>query len=152
MRYEQLTHAGKMKTLKRMHRFINKHFFNNSLRVIPLDIENISKEEDLSGLFGVCDIPGFPYPEKISISHELEKDIEKMKTQKEQVLLLGTILLHEAIHQYCYENGIEDENHAGQWKETAKEHGLISIYEDGTLIEEHLTITAYITMQSFRIV
>lgn len=151
MRYEQLTHAGKMKTLKRMHRFINKHFFNNSLRVIPLDIENLSKEEDLHGRFSVCDLPGFP-PEKISISYELEEDIEKVKTQKGQVLFLGTVLLHETIHQYLYENGIEDKNHAGQWEEAAKEHGLISIYEDGTPIEEHLTLAGYITMLSFRVI
>lgn len=151
MRYEQLTHAGKIKTLNRMHRFINKHFFNNSLRVIPLDIENLSKEEDLNGRFSVRNLPGFP-PEKISISYELEEDIGKLKTQKEQVLLLGTILLHEATHQYCYEKGIEDKNHAGQWEETAKEHGLISIYEDGTPIEEHLTLAGYITMISFRII
>lgn len=150
MRFELLSYAGKMETLKRMHRHINKHFFNNSLRDIPLDIENISKEEDLNGRFRVCDIPGFP-PEKISISIEFEEDIAQLKTQKEQVLLLGSVLLHEAIHQYCYENGIEDKNHAGQWTEEAERHGLTSIYENGEPVEEHLTLAGYIGLQAFRI-
>lgn len=148
MRYEQLDYAGKMKTLKRLHRHINKHFFNNALHSIPLDIENISKEEDLYGRFSVREYAPF---EKISISYELEEDLMKLKTQKEQVLFLGSVILHEAIHQYCYENGIEDKNHAGQWTEEAEKHGLKSIYEDGEQKEEALTLAGYIGLYTFRI-
>ena len=150
MRFELLSYSGKMEVLKRMHRHINKHFFNNSLRDIPLDIENISKEEALNGRFRACNTPGFP-PEKISISIEFVEDIAQLKTQKEQVLLLGRVLLHEAIHQYCYENGIEDKNHAGHWTKEAERHGLTSIYENGEPVEEHLNLAGYIGFQAFRI-
>ncbi len=150
MRYEQLTYSEKINTLKRLHRYINKHLFDNSLKTIALDIENLSKEAELYGMFSVKDYPE-PQSEKISISYEFEEDIKKFKTQKEQALFLGMIVLHEVIHQYCYENGINDKDHSGKWTEIAENHGLTSIYENGKQVRECLNMLGMIAMQNFRI-
>ena len=148
MRFEVLTYSEKIKVLKRLHGYINKNLFDNSLKEILLDIENLSKEEDLYGSFSFgSDL----LPEKISISHELIDNVKRLKTQREQVLLLGAVVLHEAIHQYCFENGLDDEDHAGQWRETAEKHGLISIYESGKLIKETITRPTCFLLQMFRI-
>lgn len=148
MRFEQLDFHDKIKLLQRIHRKINKELFGSSLQNIYLDIENLNKydgQELIDGAFLT-----FPH-KKISLSHEFVERIEKLKTQKEQVIHLFALILHESVHQYCYENGIDDKNHGGQWTEEAARHGLISIYENGKLKKESLTSTVGIIYCTFNI-
>ena len=63
--------------------------------------------------------------ETIMFDIRLIDDVEKCKTQKDQILLLSITMLHEMIHQYCFENGIKDEGyHDDGWYEIARQHGL----------------------------
>ena len=146
MRFEQLPHLSQIKTLERLHKYINQNLFENKLSKIDMDIVNIHTK-DAFGMFSTNDIVG----NRIAISYEMIDVLSQLKYQKEQALCLGAVILHEMIHQYCYENNIDDSNHGGMWYETAKEHGLISIYENGELVREELTISDDFALSLFTI-
>ena len=136
MRFEKLGYRDRQNNLQKMHKRLNKSFFNNELNRIVIDFESLDEEgtEKCFGIFlGKHPFSGF---ETILFSYELEDYITELKTQREQILVLGTVMLHEMIHQYCYENGIDDTDHGGRWSEVAEKHGLHSVYKNGERIEE----------------
>ncbi len=147
MRFEQLDHFGQMRNLKRLHRYINECFFENSLNEAQMDIENLP--EGVLAMFYIRHVPRDE--ETISLSYEFMEELSSFKTQKEQTLHLGGVILHEMIHQYCYENGIDDKDHAGQWSEVAEKHGLISRYEDGEPGKENVPAITTLILSWFRI-
>lgn len=162
MRFEKLDFPEQIKFLKRLHKRINKRLFNGELGKVFIDIENINKYYEDGYEAAACfrkTSDKYPelFPKAILISHEYERDIESLPTQKEQILQLFGLLLHEMIHQYCYENGIDDGNHNEAWQKAAEEHGLISKYEDGKPSETIETLTSKgelvlaITLENMRI-
>lgn len=148
MRFERKNHEERIKTLYRLHKHINCYIFNNKLKEIKIDICNKSTNEfEKWGNFNpyegkeinfeTMEIKEMP---QISITPELVDDLEELKTQREQVILLGSVMLHEMIHQYMYENNIDDcGGHGGKWEETAAKFGLISIYDGETHKTERLS-------------
>ncbi len=149
MRFEQKSFIQKIKTLEKFHNVINEVLFHSELQPIPLDIKNLNKCE-ASDVWGAFEAHAYHFDVKknthinevISISHEFVDYLSSLKTQKLQILDLSQVILHEMVHQYCYEKGIEDKNHGAQWQKVAQEHELISIYENGNPKEETLTIVA----------
>ena len=145
MRFEQMEFERKIKTMRKFHKRINRDFFNGKLKNIALDIANTNKGQmpDNVAMFTPSALSvnretlEASFVEKISFAHEFIEIIAEQKTQREQAFAIATVMLHEMIHQYCYENGLDDENHSGEWEKTAYEHGLISIYRNGKLIEEY---------------
>lgn len=156
MRFEQMPHAAKIKTMHRLHRFINKEFFDNKLQEIYLTIENLNKNND-DVWAGFSRNAYLFNPEtktayqsmKIAFAWEFEEYLAEQKTQKMQALIMGHIMLHEMIHQYCYESGLDDSNHGGDWEQAAEEHLLHSIYRDGQCVEEKLSTSAEILFYNF---
>lgn len=150
MRFEKMDYKQQKKSLYRLHKHINRDFFDNGLKPIEITVENINKGDrpDNFACFSrnavlVDRKTMTAYEgEKISFSWELVDYMAEQKTQKMQALIAGGIMLHEMVHQYCYENGIDDTNHGGGWEEAAREHNLISIYQDGEQVEDHPTENA----------
>ena len=130
MRYETLSHSAKMNFFQRLHKKLNHDFFDGELEHIFIDVQNISKHEDLWGLYRDGNEI---YPKAILFSYEFEDHIEQLKTQKEQLVVVAYILCHEMVHQYCSENGIDDTNHSAEWQKQAAKRGVLDIYEDGVL-------------------
>lgn len=157
MRFEQMTFEEQIKSLTRLHKRINKDFFDNKLKTIHIDIASIKTEEHPDGiakftrnavLFDQKTKSAY-LGECICFAWELVDCMAELKTQKEQALVAGGVMLHEMVHQYCFENGIDDTNHGGRWEETAREHNLISIYRDGKQIEDNPSETARLWFYNF---
>lgn len=142
MRFEELEYKQRQKLFKRVHKLLNIELFNGCLHDIPIDLCNINKalpdgsEDECSACFRLTDGAN----PQILFSLEFEDDISALQTQKEQKIMLVGVMLHEMIHQYCYENNIDDKNHSPAWQACAKEHGLIRVYEDGEPMHEELTL------------
>lgn len=146
-----------IKALYRLHKRINHDFFDNGLKLIEINIENTNKGDrpdnfacfSRNAILVNRETMTVYQGEKISFSWELLDYMAEQKTQKMQALIASGIMLHEMVHQYCFENGIDDTNHSGGWEEAAKEHNLISIYQDGEQIEDHPTEHAEMLFYSF---
>ena len=141
MRFEKLTFDDKINNLKRLHKHLNKHLFNNCLDEIAIDIENL----DARGMFCEAD-------DHISICSTYISDMISSLSIKDQILSLATVMLHEMIHQYCYEHDIDtfdgsESGHNEKYLEAAWKHGLI-VNED--LSEEHLELRAIIEISNFK--
>lgn len=135
MRYEQQNHEGKLHTLRRLHRFINRDFFDSELMDCSIDIASVNSRQDIWAGFSragpkIIFVPGFA------------DYMREQRSQRMQAVIMGHVMLHEMIHQYCFQNGIDDSNHAGGWKQAAAEHLLHSIYAGGQLIEETMSPAA----------
>ena len=161
MRFEEKGSMEQIRTLKRLHKYLNREIFQNALSEdIVIDICNINKgerDEDFAACFRREHIApdmktrAITLKEAVLFGNEfIYDDIARMKTQKAQAFVLGAVMLHEMIHQYCYENGLDDTNHGGQWLETAERFQLLSAYEDGELLSEELTEQGEYIVSSFR--
>lgn len=150
MRFEKLDFFQQINVLKRMHRLLNKHKFDGKLSEVSIDICNIEKTGDYYAMY-IRACPKFGrFKNGIAFSYSFEEDIEKEKTIRDQVYMIGLIMLHEMIHQYCHENGIDDSGHNQNFMDAAKEHGLHSIYKDGNFVEED-SWSVWIWTENFRI-
>lgn len=151
MRFERMDYTQRRKALKRLHRRLNKRLFGNLLsEKIILCVGNVGG--NLAGRFNPLDgfIDGMQCP-IIELSHEfVDEDLSKCRTQKQQIYLLTMVLLHEMIHQYCFENGIDDTGHNDRFIEEAKKHGLISSIGNG-IYQEELDLKAQLSIMNFRI-
>ena len=141
MRFERLSFDDKINNLRRLHKHLNKHLFDNCLNEIAIDIENL----DARAMFHEAD-------DHISICSTYISDVISSLTIKDQILSLATVMLHEMIHQYCYEHDIDtfadsESGHNAAFIAEAWKHGLI-VNED--LSEEHLELRAIIEISSFR--
>ena len=157
MRFEQMTFSQQVKALERLYKFLNKEAFNNYLKMPKMDIENLSKEDDVYGAYRrpteykamlengeLIDV----YPERIAISLELEEDAAKAKTQKDQAVMLGEVILHEMVHQFCYAAGIDDTNHNENFAFWAGKFGICFICEGCEELEEYME---FAIRQGFRL-
>lgn len=149
MRYEQLNHIERISFFTRLYKRLNKRLFNNELQPVLIDIRNINK--DNTSCYGMYCKGDTLQEERILFSYELEDALEKCNTQREQAYIITLVLLHEMIHQYCAAKGIDDKNHSLQWQQAAEKHGLHSIYREGELQEEGLTLLAQITIANLQI-
>ena len=141
MRFERLTFDDKINNLKRLHKHLNKHLFSNCLDEIDIDIEHL----DARAMFYEAD-------DHISICSTYISDVISSLSIKDQILSLATVMLHEMIHQYCFENNIDTFNssengHNEKYIEEALNHGLI-VNKD--LSEEHLELRTIIEISNFR--
>lgn len=153
MRFENLEFREQICFLRRLHKQLNKDLFDGQLKQISIDIENLNGHRTKEKAFAEYlteTVPGI-IPRKISFDHDFIDYISQLKTQKEQGRLITQVLLHEMIHQYCAENGINDENHSDAWQQAAAEHGLHSIYKNGEFQEEWALPVAHIATINLRI-
>lgn len=137
MRFEVMEHGQQMRFLQRLHATINQEFFKGELQPIKIDVRNLNKTPD-SDIWAMYCRANDLEPDRILFAIEFEEYIERQRTQREQAASLFQIMLHEMIHQYCAETGIDDTDHNEQWQQAAAAHGLHSIYKAGTLQEEWL--------------
>ena len=128
---------------------LNKHLFNNELQRVAIDIRNLNNgNESCYGMYCTADMF---QPERILFSYEMEDRVEQCYTQREQAYIITLVLLHEMIHQYCALKDINDKDHSLQWQQEADKHGLHSVYIDGKLQEEDLSLLAQLIIADLRI-
>lgn len=138
MRFEAMEYRQKMRFLQRLHATINREFFKGELKPVMIDIRNLNKTTGDDCLAMYCKADTLQ-PDRILFSHEFVEVIAQQRTQRNQALIFFQVMLHEMIHQYCAENGIDEkEGHDEQWQQAAALHGLHSVYNAGTLQEEWL--------------
>lgn len=149
MRFERLQPTEQMKFLTKLYTRLNAELFEGSLKGIPVTICDDLSEPNAAGFFHK------PHPlvshdnEYIAITHGfIEDSIKPCKYQWHQVVMLTTILLHEMIHEYCYENNIDDTNHNERWQAEAEKRHLHSPYMNGRheASEEYLDPILVMTM------
>lgn len=157
MRFENLSYSEKRAFLQRLHKRLNRQLFYGQLKPIDIIVENLSGPNGEKVCFAVYK-KTFQYERgelqqsaKISISYEGEDLIAKQHTQKDQAYIVTMLLLHEMIHQYCAENGIDEGNHNENWQRAAADHGLHSVYKNGVIQEEDLQLITLIVISSLRI-
>lgn len=160
MRFENMRYLDQQKILAQFHRKLNRDFFNNELNTIPISIENINKSNNQSdyayAMFLQSEYLFDPKTkkiycgEKICFDHIFVDFIASQKYKKNQVFYISYIMLHEMIHQYCFEKGIDDSNHGNGWAKAAADHHFISNYENGKIIEDHPDTTAELIFSGYR--
>lgn len=141
MRFEDLTHENKIRFLYYLHKKINEDLFNNTLSE-DIDIRtSLGSKPCFAQFHG--EFPCFDENDNVNLKECIVIDIdfciylEQLKQRQRHELY--RVMLHEMIHQYCYENGIEDDgSHNQTWQKIAEKHGLFSTYCDGEQIEEFL--------------
>lgn len=133
MRYEQLGYSQKMQMLKNLHTLLNQSFFDGKLNSVHLDVVSLNDNSNMiyEGVFRVDAVLG----ECIEFSYEFE---ELLRIKENQLYFLTIIMLHEMIHQYCYENSIDDAGHNVKWLEVAKQHGLIRDQFDSEILSDNV--------------
>lgn len=118
MRFEDFVREDQLRILDKLHRRLNRKLFNGELSQIDIRIEHTEDtwanyRRELGG------------DQWIVVSEELiDLVLANRERQLDQVYVLSLVLLHEMIHQYCYEQGLEDEDHEGDWLREALAHGL----------------------------
>ena len=153
MRFETKTLQEQINILRRLHRFLNDLCFDNALNEdIIIEIQDMNKYKDEDEfVLAICGVR--PRPRNHTIEYDgllgentdndeyelataiifdtiVIEDAKKLKTQKEQVLFIAYIMLHEMVHQYCHENGIEDwGTHDDSWKNIARKFGLSYVFD-----------------------
>ena len=142
MRIEQLQYRERTDFFSRLHNFLNRKLFNSELKDIFIDVQNLNKdecdynEENEEIALGVFSIESITQREVIAFSHEFMDSIGRLENESEQLEEVSVVLLHEMIHQYCYENGIDDSGHNDNFQGIAFQHGLDSMYVDGIKVYE----------------
>jgi len=106
-------------SLQFWHAELNKLFFNGELEPAIIQCWEIPQEENEE----LIEAQLVPITDPFIIQFYF--DIEN-----EDFLYTITVLLHEMVHQYCAEQGIEDINsitdkHTRAFKKAAEEHGLM---------------------------
>lgn len=130
MKWENMTTEAKQKTLSRFHRSLNRRLFAGELKEVLLYADFVDGTD--GGIISafMCGENGHNC---IFMTGLYEKWIERFATVKGQTLFCVIVLLHEMIHQYCYEHGIDGKEHADhgeRFKRIAAAHGLVSCYAD----------------------
>lgn len=131
-----LPYSDHMRMLIEIHTSLNKMLFDGRLKPIKMDICNIHDSNidgELNAVYRqrMITLPGVP-DRCILIDNLFVTDIlPKAGDATDQMLLLMETVLHEMVHQYCDENGEDDQNHCGAWSEVANKHGLyVEIWDE----------------------
>lgn len=146
MRFEDLSHARKVKNLKRLHSLINTKLFGGTLQPIAMDVA-LSHRDDMTGHFRILPYPPF---KMIILSHEYVEALKAL-SEYDQKMAIGQVIIHEAVHQWCYEHGVTDDvtaNHGGRWEESSEEHRLM-YWTSGEPDSEDLTEEAIDVLNEF---
>lgn len=144
MRYETMELHQKKAFLQRLHRRLNRDLFNGELKRIKITTYVYTHDNCLA--FHRKEYCGEP-PEIVFNMPEFEKLMRDCATQHEQGFCIVGVLLHEMIHQYCDERGINDRGHNDNFQKAAEEHGLHSEYRDGERVDEWLKGWAWVIPQ-----
>ena len=144
-----MEYQAKIKFLYKVYEILNKNLFDGKLTIGKIDIENL---DEAYAKFSVKEwiLPDGEYTdiECISFSHEFVQRVSEEKYQKVQHYLIVMIMLHEMVHQYCYENGINDEDHNENFQKIAEKHGYRYKYCKNRLMEERLTDLAWLAART----
>lgn len=160
MRFEKMDFSERSKTLSKFHKRINRDFFNNELKTIVLDIANINKRDPKNDdyacfrgkeLFANDETQTSYFDEKIIFDHVFIDFLSKQKTAILQCYYIGAVMLHEMVHQYCFENGIDDKNHANGWSKAALDHHLVSKYTNGIMDYDYPDEFAAFVFSTYRL-
>ena len=130
-----MSYKERITYIEKAHKVLNNYFFGGKLKTPFINICNIEKYVDygILGLF-VSDTSKMPetiFTDKacaILFSHEQAERADNEETENAKNAHFISTLLHEMIHQYCYENNIKDnENgvHLKSFADEAEGHGLI---------------------------
>ena len=134
MRFEKLEPQKQAACLWRLYKRLNTDVFCGSLR----DDVGIGVEIGPREYAGSYTRRTARIAPAITVSTVFIESLSKLKTQREQAAEIIRVLLHEMIHQYCDQNGIEDTDHGEAWQQAAAAHGLHSVYQNGNQVEEWL--------------
>lgn len=138
MRYEDMNATEQKTFLQRLHRRLNRELFNCELRNIKISSHIILSSECLARYIHGNEKIGEEERMEFA-SNWIDPIMKGTPTQKEQMVFITTVLLHEMVHQYCALKGIDDSNHNENFKKAAKEHGIIIyIRKGGVLMERAL--------------
>lgn len=155
MRFEKLSQLEQKEVLVNLHHLLNEQLFNNELKTINISLENLDNAMyQIDDAFAVFFSHDFIFNsemkmvrgERIIFSYEFCDAIAAYKTQREQRYLLVQVMLHEMIHQYCYETGLDDGDHNENFMREAEKHGLVCVYEAGKKISEELGVKGIVFM------
>lgn len=133
MRLERLLYniVAAQAFFQRVHKKLNQALFDGQLKDVFIDVQNINTIDHEGELYACyCRYPSpilTPLGMKnraILFGHEFVKDVSRLQTEEEQFKFFLQVLLHEMIHQYCDENGIEEGDHNENWREAAWTHEL----------------------------
>ena len=153
MRFEHLEYENRQAMFQRLHKLLNKALFSGKLRRVSIDVENVNMVDDLEqGVDGVFRRPiegSCAQKAAILFSREFADSLALEKTETDQIERLSLVLLHQMIHQYCWERRIVDDDHNDIWQDVAFTHGLDSIYIDGIKIEEDLAFPALAAIDDY---
>ena len=136
---ENLHTLQRIDLLRQLHDYINHNAFNGQLSAVDIDIENLQrKSADAGGMFyphTIC--RGGKLGMKISMDAEFICRLSELPDdlQKEWLIIF---MLHEMVHQYCFENGIDDTGHNESFMQAADKFGLESCYDNDELLYENL--------------
>lgn len=148
MRFEQLGWKQQIQILSTLHKMLNDLYFNGELEDVKVDIENLANPNVCGQDEGYINAGCFFKDKvlyisengemsqryKISISNDFINDAlanEENCSDDDQKYYLTRTMLHEMIHQYCYQNGIDEGDHNETWQQIAWDHGLDASYKDG---------------------
>lgn len=125
--------------LNRFHNRLNECFFSGELKKVRLDFRNINKSDFRNDALGVFYRPfegeNFLDTPLIAIDRDLFDNICNGRDNEKWITCIVSTLLHEMVHQYCYENEIVDVDkdngkHTEQFANVASEHGLMASRTD----------------------
>lgn len=147
MRFEKMSDDLRFYNLKRLNKCINKHCFNNELEEAEIDM----CEGDEMDFFAIYYHPTiYHHYHEILVSSETIDRLANYNTIKKQEEALFIIVLHEMVHQYCYENGINDDDHNENFIDACKHHGLMRYQEVNGSWAEKLSLGGMIARSYFR--
>lgn len=144
---KEASHYEKMEILTRAWAFLNKIYFDNNLNPINITYGNLNKPYRKMDAYGIFRPESITFtPDKnltimpgIEIDHRVFEDPwECADYDEDRAYAILMVMLHEMIHQYCFENGIDDGDHNDNFTKAADEHGLVSEYANGQQVREYI--------------
>lgn len=141
MRYERLDLDGKIRVMKQTYDFLKRTVFQdgelkhsvrfdeNHMYVAGQPEEAYNPENNQSELFILQEL-------RFTLSPRLTQEMAKQKTRIDQANYLTKRILHVMVHQFNFENGIDDLKHGQSFISEAQRRGLASYYKNGKWIEE----------------
>lgn len=119
------------KFLCMLHDYINKELFEDKLQHIFCCFTEISDISVNGCYYANNDDLGA----RIEISRKYLEYIDQF-FEEDRSYMLFIVLLHEMIHQYCDENGIQSSAHDKTFCDTAAKFGLETYSKDGNVIDK----------------
>ena len=163
-RIEEMATEEQLEALCRLHDILNDGLFDGKLKRAFFPVIGktyFSNDGCEMRISRAGNDPGFnacasfhPFPESICFDVYTLQYLASDYKSEEQVRFIARILLHEMIHQYCYENGLPL-GHGGRFRQYCKAHGLqrITVFnecEERKETQEGLLPIAEKTIENFQ--